>query len=73
MEIEVIFKLENDEKLHEYLMNHSSWYRKLNRDSEEIDKLIKEFKSFKREKNFTKVNEVVENIELMTNIMKFVE
>lgn len=71
MELSVAMKIKEDVKLHQYLITHSYWYRLLNRDSRELDNLIKEFKTFKRDTNFNKVNEVVDNIELFSNVMKF--
>lgn len=73
MELSIVLKLENDAKLHQYLTEHSHWYRYLNRDKINYDALLKEFKSFKREKNMNKINDTIDNIELMTNVMKFVE
>lgn len=73
MELEIVFSLEKDEKFHEYLRNHSQWYRLLNRDKKNLDKLLKEYKSFKRENNMNKVNDAIENLELITNVVKFME
>lgn len=73
MELSVIQKLEKDSKIHEYLENHSEWYRLLNRNALNYNDFEKEYKNFKRERNYDKVNEVVDNIELMSNIVKMVE
>ncbi len=73
MEINIVFELEKDKKLHEYLKNHSYWYRFLNRDSEALRDLLKEYKNYKRENNLNKVNDMVENIEMVSSIMKVME
>lgn len=73
MELDIVIKLDNDKGLHQYLTEHSMWYRLLNRDKKNLDLLIKEYKSFKRENNMNKVNDTIDNIELITNIMKIVE
>ncbi len=73
MELSIVLEIEKDAKLHEYLMHHSYWYRLLNRDQKNFEALKKEYKTFKRNANFDKVNNVVENLELVSNIMKIVE
>lgn len=69
MEASIVLKLNSDPKLHEFLMNHSYYYKELNRDPAYIDVLEKEYKKFKREQMTKKVTETVENIETITNIM----
>lgn len=73
MELDLVIKLEQDGKLHDYLLTHSYWYRLLNRDKEEFEEFMKEYKNFKRERNMDKVNNTIDNIELITNIVKFME
>lgn len=73
MELSIILELEKDAKLHQYLKDHSYWYRLLNRNKNNFENLKKEFKNYKRENNFNKINNAVDNIELVSNIMKFVE
>lgn len=72
METNILLELEKDQKLHEYLLTHSTWYIYLNRDSSNFVNFKKEFKEFKRESTINKVDKTVENIELLTNIMKIV-
>lgn len=73
MELELTLKLEEDKKLHNYLLEHTYWYRLLNRDSREYENLVKEYKKNNREKNINKINETIENAEMISNIVKFVE
>lgn len=73
MELSIILELEKDKGLHDYLKSHSFWYRSINRDKANFDRLKKEYKAFKREKNINTINNAVENIELVSNIIKFVE
>lgn len=72
MEMEILLKLENDAKLHEYLYEHSNWYRLLNRDKKNFDNLKNNYKSFKHNNTMNKVNDTIDNIELITNILKVV-
>ena len=62
MRLDVLLEIKKDKKLHEYLRTHSYWYRFLNRDPVNLEKLKKEYKSFKREENMNKVNETIDNI-----------
>lgn len=71
MELFIAEELKRDNKLHLYLITHSYWYRRLNRNSLEYDNLVKEYKTFKRNTNFNKVNDVIDNVELFSNVMKF--
>ncbi len=72
METKILLELDKDPKLHEYLINHSAWYVYLNRDSSNFTNFKKEYKEFKRNTTINKVDKTVENIELLTNVMKIV-
>lgn len=72
MEIQIVEQLRNDAKLHSYLITHSYWYRLLNRNSKYYDDLLKEYKTYKRNTNFNKVNDVIDNVELFSNVIKFI-
>lgn len=69
MEISIVLKLEQDHALHEYLLNHSYFYKYLNRNPEYFATLEKEYKKYKREEMTKKVTDAVENIETISNIM----
>lgn len=73
MEIELLLKLNEDAKLHEYLYSHSTWYRYLNRSKSNLENLKKEYKNYKHSNTMNKVNDTIDNIELITNILKIVE
>lgn len=73
MEIEILLKLNEDKRLHEYLYSHSSWYRYLNRSKNYLDNLKKEYKTYKHNNTMNKVNDTIDNIELITNVLKIVE
>ena len=69
---QVLIEIEKDQKLHAYLKSHSRWYLLLNRDANSLNSLKKEYKEYKRNNTMKKVDETVDNIELLTNIMKIV-
>ena len=73
MDIETLLKIKKDPNLHKYLREHSGWYNLLNKDKENYKLLLKEYKQYKKEKGMEKVNTTIENIELFSNIIKFVD
>lgn len=73
MELELLLKIDEDPKMHEYLYAHSEWYRYLNRNKSNFEVFKKEYKNFKHNNTMSKVNDTIDNIELITNILKIVE
>lgn len=69
MSIDIVLKLESDQAMHEYLMNHSYLYKELNRDPDYFETFLKEYKKYKREETAKKVSDAVENIETISNII----
>ena len=41
MSIDIVLKLESDQAMHEYLMNHSYLYKELNRDPDYFETFLK--------------------------------
>ncbi len=73
MELDVLLKIKNNKKLYEYLHTHSYYYRLLNRDRSYYDELLKSYKKDNRNNNMNKVNEAIDNAEMISNILKVVE
>lgn len=73
MELEILLKINDDKNIHEYLYSHSNWYRYLNRKKDNFELLKKEFKNYKHNNTMNKVNDTIDNIELITNLLKIVE
>lgn len=69
MEMSIVLKLESDEAMHEYLRNHSYFYKELNRDAAYFETFFKEYKKFKREGLAKKVSDAVETVETVSNIL----
>lgn len=69
MEASILKELDENPKMHEFLMNHSYYYLNLNRNPAYFETFLKEYKKFKREAIGKKVNDTVENIETLSNIM----
>lgn len=72
METQIVLELEKNPKLHEYLLKNSVWYVYLNRDIKKLDELKKQFKEYKRNTTINKFDKTIDNIELLTDIMKIV-
>ena len=48
MSIDIVLKLESDQAMHEYLMNHSYLYKELNRDPDYFETFLKEKKQLRK-------------------------
>lgn len=73
MDIGLLNKIKSKKEEYDYLLKHSYWFIYLNRSDNYYDEFLKEFKNFKREETIQKVNRTVDNIELISNIIKFVD
>lgn len=73
MELGVLLKIKENVKIYNYLHENSYLYRKLNRNSAFYEELLKRYKSDNRTKNLNKVNEAIDNAEMISNILKVVE
>ena len=69
MEATILKKMDEDPKMHEFLMNHSYYYLNLNRNPAYFETFLKEYKKYKRETMGKKVSDMVENVETLSNIM----
>lgn len=73
MEISLLSKIKSDKKMYEYLLHHSYWYRLLNRNPDNYTSFQKEYKKFNRENNMNKINDAIDNAELISNVIKIME
>lgn len=73
MELGVLLKIKGKPKVYNYLHENSYLYRKLNRNALFYEELLKRYKSDNRTKNLNKVNEAIDNAEMISNILKIVE
>lgn len=70
MEINILLKIKENPKLYSFLTDNSYFYRILNRDSNNYDILLKEFKKFRKEVSSNKINETIDNIDTISDIIK---
>ncbi len=73
MEVSVALKIRENKKLYEYLKRHSYYYIKLNRNKDHYEELLKEFKKYNREENMNKINDAIDNAEMISSILKIME
>lgn len=73
MEVSLALKIRENEKLHDFLKKNSHYYILLNRNPDYYEELIKEYKKFNRNNNMEKINDVIDNAELISNIIKIME
>ena len=73
MELGLLMKMKSDKKMYEYLLKHSYWYRLLNRNPDNFNDFQKEYKKYNRENNLGKINDAIDNAELISNDIKIME
>ena len=73
MELDIIYKIKKDKKHYDYLRTHSYWYKYFNRNSNNYKKFLEEYKKYNRNMTTNKVNDTINNIDMLTNILKIIE
>lgn len=73
MELDLMYKIKSNKKHYDFLRTHSYWYKYLNRDSNNYKYFISEYKKYSREVTTNKVNDTINNIDMMTNILNVLE
>lgn len=69
MVLQVQFELKKNPYYIAYLRNHSYWYKTLNRDPNQMNNFIKEFKEYNRLEKKAKVSQTLQYIEMLGTIM----
>lgn len=73
MELSVLNKIKSNKKYYDFLRSHSYWYKYLNRNPDNLKKFLSEYKKYSRETTTNKVNDTINNIDMVTNILKVLE
>ena len=68
-----MYKIKQDKKQYEYLRRNSYWYKYLNRDSSYYKMFLEYYKKNNRSETTNKVNNTINNIGMVTNILKVIE
>ena len=69
MKIDVLNRLKQDKKYLSLLRENSDWYKKLNRDSDNIDLFISKMKEKYHLRTIDKVDNIVDSVDLITKIL----
>ena len=69
MKIDVLNRLKQDKKYLTFLRENSDWYKKLNRDSDNIDLFISKMKEKYHLMTIDKVDNIVDSVDLITKIL----
>lgn len=69
MKIDVLNRLKQDKKYLTFLRENSDWYKKLNRDSDNIDLFISKMKEKYHLRTIDKVDNIVDSVDLITKIL----
>ena len=73
MELSIIYEIKRDKKHYNYLRTHSYWYKFLNRDPNNYKEFISAYKKYNRNATTNKVNDTINNIDMVTNILKVLD
>ena len=73
MELNLLYELYKDEKMHKYLKLNSEWYKYLNRNPNNYEIFKKKKKKQYRLNPTDKINDALDNIDLMSNILETLE
>ncbi len=73
MRLDILLKIKENQKIYNYLLNNSYWYRELNRNPDNYKLFLKEYKKYNRENNMNKINTAIDNAELISNVIKIID
>lgn len=69
MKAEVLTKLKENKKFLTFLRQNSDWYKRLNRNPEEVDLFIKKMKEKYKLRTIDKVDNIIDGVDLITKIL----
>jgi hypothetical protein len=69
MQLEIQLKLQQDPKMANYLKQNSEWYKYLNRNPLNYNNFVKTMKEQYKIRTTDKIGEIVDNIDLVSNIL----
>lgn len=73
MELSILYKIKSDKKYYDFLRKNSYWYKYLNRNPDNFKKFITEYKKYSKKNTTNKVNDTINNIDVITNILKVLD
>lgn len=69
MDFFILEEIKTNDKLLEYLRLHSYWASNLIMNSGNYQIFLNEFKKQKRSETFNKVNDAIDNLEMLSNLL----
>lgn len=69
MELELQIKLKEDQKMHDYLKENSSWIKDLNRNPLLYKRFTEEMKEKYRARVTDKISDAIDNIDLVSSVL----
>lgn len=69
MKLELIQKIKNDKKMYDLLKLNSYWIKDLNRDPNNYKRFVQEMKTKYRLRTTDKINDAIDNIELIKTVL----
>ena len=73
MELNLLYELYKDEKMHKYLRENSEWYKELNRNPNNYQKFIKAMKKKYRLGITDKISDTIDNIDLISTVIQTIK
>lgn len=73
MEYGLYQKINNDPKMHDFLINNSYWYKYLNRNSNNYKAFVDAYKSDKRNKRTNKVTQTIDTLDTVNSVLKILK
>lgn len=72
MQLETINELERDQKMHQYLLENSAYYKILNRSHDNYKTFVNDMKEKYKLKTTDKINGVIEKVDLVSSVLKVI-
>ncbi|MDD4547636.1 MAG: YlbE-like family protein [Bacilli bacterium] len=73
MNLDIQFKIKNNQNYQRYIRENSYWYKILNRNPEAFKKFEDEVKEKYQLRPTDRINKIIENIELMSAVMSSIK
>lgn len=73
MQLEIQLKIQQNPKMTKFLNENSEWYKYLNRSPLNFNKFVEIMKEQYKLRTTDKINEVVENMDLISNILNIIQ
>lgn len=73
MQLNTLFELKKDAKMHGYLHENSGWYKYLNRSSNNYNRFVKTMKKQYRLGVTDKISDTIDNIDMIASVINTIK